>query len=200
MPLFQTQIRASIEILWKSRIFVGDGQSNRRRWNFSWGVKGAMQIQPFYSIWARIRYFFSLLKIDVFKGLKNLLFFFFHYVYWFTLSDTLSPEMQLCSVKLSAASLLSGAGLRDQQLRSNFQPLQMFVSDTVTHQIFCLYLQSWSCVHATCSPRNVNFFMQFPILYLIGPTFPKECSRRWPVHFQDQQFFTKERIAFVAVL
>ena len=37
--------------------------------------------------------------------------------YLFTLPDT--TEMQLCSVKLSAASLLSDVGLRDQQLRSD---------------------------------------------------------------------------------
>ena len=37
--------------------------------------------------------------------------------YQFTLPNTSSPEMQLSSVKLSAASLLSDVGLRDQQLR-----------------------------------------------------------------------------------
>ena len=45
--------------------------------------------------------------------------YFFFIINVFTLSDTLSPEMKLCSVKLSAASLLSGVGLRDQQLRSD---------------------------------------------------------------------------------
>ena len=39
-------------------------------------LKIAMQIEPFYSIWARIHYF-SLLKIDMFKGIKDLLYIFF---------------------------------------------------------------------------------------------------------------------------
>ena len=44
------------------------------------------------------------------------------------------------------------------------------------------------------------FKMQSPILYLIGPTFPKECSRRSSGHFKDQRFSTEESIAFTAVL
>ena len=114
--------------------------------------------------------------------------------------------MQSCSVKLSAASLLSDLGLRDQQLWSdcyfNFQSLQMFVSDTVTNQIFAFICKADLVFtpHTPCSPRNVNFFMQSTILYLIGPMFAKECSRRSSVHFQDQRFFTEETIAFPAVL
>ena len=49
-------------------------------------------------------------------------------------------------------------------------------------------------------PGTSIFFMQSPILCLIGPTFPKECSRRSSSHFQDHRFFTEETIAFAAVL
>ena len=45
-----------------------------------------------------------------------------------------------------------------------------------------------------------QFFLMQGILYLIGPKFPKECSRISSGHFQDQRFFTEESIAFTAVL
>ena len=64
--------------------------------------------------------FFSLLKIDMFKvnlGIKELLYIFFPYVLLIYIARHFIQEMQLCSVKLSAASLLSDVGLRDQQLR-----------------------------------------------------------------------------------
>ena len=79
----------------------------------------------------------------------------------------------------------------------------MFVSDTVTHQMFLAIICKAVLVftpHTPCSPRNVIFFMHSPILYLIGLKFPKECSRISSGHFQDQRIFTEESIAFTAVL
>ena len=80
--------------------------------------------------------------------------------------------MQLCSVKLSAASLLSDVGLRDQQLQSdcysNFQALQMFVSDTVTPQMLFAFICKANLVftpQTPCRPGNVNFF--HAISYLV---------------------------------
>ena len=100
--------------------------------------------------------------------------------------------------------LVSGTNTSDPIVcNSNFQSLQMFVSDTVTHQMFLAII----CIadldftpHTPCSPSNVNFFNALSYLYLIGPKFPKECSRISSGHFQDQRFFTEESIAFTAVL
>ena len=49
-------------------------------------------------------------------------------------------------------------------------------------------------------PGRESVKMQSHILYLMGATFPKECSRRLSGHLQDQWFFTEESIAFTAVL
>ena len=70
----------------------------------------------------------------------------------------LSRADELCSVKLSAASLLSDVGLIDQQLRS--ESLRMFVSDTVKHQMFFAFIRKADLVfkpHTPCSPRSVIF-------------------------------------------
>ena len=101
--------------------------------------------------------------------------------------------MQLCSVKLSDASLLSDVRLRDQQLRLL---LQLSVSPNVCqlhstasnvflplHVFAKLILCSNHIHHAV--PGTSFFLMQSPILCLIGPTFPRECSRRSSSHFQD---------------
>ena len=52
---------ASNEILWKSRIFLGDGQRNRRRRNFSGGVRGSMLPRKIFKISMQIELFYSIL-------------------------------------------------------------------------------------------------------------------------------------------
>ena len=79
----------------------------------------------------------------------------------------------------------------------------MFISDTVTHQMFLAIICIADLVftpHTHAVPGTSIFLMHSPILYLIGPKFPKECSRISSGHFQDQRFFTEESIAFTAVL
>ena len=113
--------------------------------------------------------------------------------------------MQLCSVKLSAASLLSDVGLKDQQLivcYSNFQSFQLFVSDTVTHQIFAFVCKADLVFtpHAPCSPRNVNIFNAISYLVFDRSNVSKGLLKAFVCPFQDQRFFTEETIAFKAVL
>ena len=141
---------ASNKILWKSRIFLGDGQSNRRRQNWSRGSGGmlprkilkiAVKIKPLYSIWARILYFFLAENWHV-KRIKDLLYICFplcvinlHCLTLYLQKYNYVQSNYL--LLLCLLMLVQGTNSSDLIVcYSNFQSLQMFVSDTVMHQIF----------------------------------------------------------------